>query len=65
MIKFCVFIIVTFLYFIAVYINGVNDNWGSIGYLSLMYFLFILVSLYELGKTEIEKEENEDRNNRE
>jgi len=30
-----------------------------------MYGLFILVSLYELGRIEIEKEENENRNNRE
>jgi Ca2+/Na+ antiporter len=64
MAKFVMFIVVNILYFGAVYINGMVDDWVSISYLSLMYGLFILVSLYELGRIEIEKEENENRNNR-
>jgi hypothetical protein len=60
--KFDFFILVNILYFVAVYTNGMNDDWVSILYLSLMYVLFILVSLYELGRTETEKEENENRN---
>jgi len=65
MIKLIAFIIVTFLFFSSVYINGMNDDWLGVLYMSLLYILFILVSLYELGRTQIEKEENENRNNRE
>jgi Ca2+/Na+ antiporter len=65
MTKLILFVIVSVLFFISVYIDGMNDNWLGILYMSLMYGLFILVSLYELGRIEIEKEENENRNNRE
>ena len=63
--KLDIFIIVTILFFSDVYMNGVNGNWVPIICFTLMYIVFILISLYEIGKIEIEKEENENRNNRE
>ena len=64
MTKQILFIIVSVLFFISVYVDGMIDNWLGILYMSLMYSLFILVSLYELGRIIIEKEENENRDNR-
>jgi len=65
MIKLIAFIVVTILFFSSICIDGMNDDWLGVLYMSLLYILFILVSLYELGRTQIEKEENENRNNRE
>lgn len=62
--KLIFFVFITILYFGIVYLFGMNDNWVGILYFSLGYIVFILVSLYELGKDQIEKEENENRNNR-
>jgi hypothetical protein len=64
MTKQILFIIVSVLFFISVYVDGMIDNWLGILYMSLMYSLFILVSLYELGRIITEKEENENRDNR-
>ena len=64
MTKQILFIIVSVLFFISVYVDGMIDNWLGILYMSLMYSLFILVSLYELGRIIKEKEENENRDNR-
>jgi Ca2+/Na+ antiporter len=64
MTKQILFIIVSILFFISVYVDGMIDNWLGILYMSLMYVLFILVSLYELGRIITEKEENENRDNR-
>jgi Ca2+/Na+ antiporter len=65
MTKKIAFIIVTMMCFIGIYINGMSDRWNGVIYLFLGYVVFILVSLYEIGRIEIEKEENENRNNRE
>ena len=58
MIKLIAFIVVTILFFSSICIDGMNDDWLGVLYMSLLYILFILVSLYELGRTQIEKEEN-------
>jgi Ca2+/Na+ antiporter len=65
MAKLVAFVVITIMYLILVCLYGLNDKWMGIFYMTLMYVFFILVSLYELGKNEIEKEENENRNNRE
>ena len=65
MAKKIAFIIVTVMCFIGIYINGMNDRWNGVIYLFLGYVVFILVSLYEIGRIEIERQENENRDNRE
>jgi hypothetical protein len=63
--KLNAFIGITVLFLITVYVDGMKDNWYSIGYLSIMYILFIVIGLYEIGRIELEKqEEDENRNNR-
>jgi hypothetical protein len=62
--KVIFFVIATILLLIMVYIEGMRDNWLRLFFYVLLYGVFVLVSLYELGRVIIEKEENENRDNR-
>jgi Ca2+/Na+ antiporter len=62
--KLIAFILLTALYFVSVCFFAMIDKWVIVLFHTLMYITFILVTLYEIGRIEIEREENENRNNR-
>jgi len=65
MAKKIAFIVITIMCFIDICVYGMKDKWNEVIYFFLGYVVFILVTLYEIGRIEIERQENEDRNNRE
>lgn len=55
--KINLFIIITILFIFNLKVNlGPNDEFISNLVLVIMYVIFILVSLYELGKDDVENE---------
>lgn len=61
MIKFRFFIFVTFLWICAIAKNIDDHRTMDNIILVVMYAIFILIGLYELGKDEIEKEKDSEK----
>ena len=65
MAKLIAFILLTVLYFVSVCFFAMIDKWIIVLFHTLMYITLILVGLYEIGRIDLEKqEEDENRNNR-